>query len=243
MNSILDFKTLYPQLEEKHRIIFDELVGIFTDFKKLGYFLSLLEKEVNEVMTSGFKIETAHFDEFGNTVPDDELEFVLRKHELQFGFSSEIAYAPAGNEGVGEGGIKLPMETFRKIISSHQVFYDYGASRIHGEITHRIQLYILLNHISNNFTIEPQKLPTAATELYELTINEKNTRIYKRDAKSDPYTKYLWNDVFDYGPKKMHDARSPLWLNIELIKGQYRELCPAISQSLTKRYVARHGYV
>jgi hypothetical protein len=76
---------------------------------------------------------------------EDALESILRKFEIETGFSSVIIIQPDdGNNGI------LSASQFKSLLRYGHPLDDNGAGTQHGRFSHRIQFYLLGQYMKNN---------------------------------------------------------------------------------------------
>lgn len=171
-------------------------------------------------------------DENGVPVVCDWLDEALGDFELEAGFDTRLAVIPAPHTQAEDLRSNKLGDAFREILLSGRPIIDFGTDRNHGELSHRLQWYI-----AGSSLLWLRQRETSG--LYRELGKTAYKRTYYRNNLDRPYTKTLWTDLFDLGPTKMLDARSPAWLNLSLIYGELSVLCPNLSASISQRYFHR----
>jgi hypothetical protein len=239
----LSIQTLYPTMAPDYQCDYEEIRLLLATPSRVLLHLERLEAAIKEVAPDDPDLENTYQNELGERTPFDSLEVALLKTERAFGFS-DVVYVPPGGKAFSDpnyGGNKILYGDWTAMIQGAHPFRDYGASRPHGEITHRIQWYLLCVACEMGAVSLSTNNQTRVVDLYRATSLEGHKRLYHRLSDDVKYVKSVWSDLFDYGLTKIIDARSTIWIQRELLFCDWRNYFPELSRALRNRFVARRG--
>lgn len=211
---------------------FDRLRSWLISFDLVRHHLRALEQNVAETPAVGPRPD------IDERILFDALESALEDFERAYGFRNPIVLQSM-HLANGQIVTTLSRAEFENVVAQRHPFVDLGTDRMHGDLSHRLQWFI----ICGAFKETPFELPTwccgDVVALYSAAGSATYTRQYKRNVLDAAYEKSLWSDLFDLGPTRTVDARSPAWLTQNLLYGELAKTCPVISACVTDRYARR----
>lgn len=239
----LPINVLYPSMAPDYQHDYEAIRCLLACPARVLVHLEHLEAALNSIAPSDPNLLKTYKGERGDPIPFDGLEVALGEMELRFGFGEVIHIPPGGNQfsDPNYGGNKITFGEWTSMIQGAHPFRDYGASRPHGEITHRIQWYLVCVACEDHKISFANNYSSHVCDLYRATSMREHRRLYHRPSDGVKYIKSVWSDLFDYGLTKIIDARSTIWIQRELLFCDWRNYFPLLSRQLRARFVARGG--
>ena len=239
----LPIHALYPEMHPDYQQDYEAIRLLLASPSAVILQLEKIETALALVSNDDSRFTQTCLNERCEPVAFDRLEITLLETEHRFAFGDVVHIPPGGNDfdDPNYGSNKVTAKAWRDMIEGAHPFRDYGASRPHGENTHRIQWFFICAAFESGYLKLSANKPDRICDLYRATTHKPHKRVYFRPSDGVRYVKSVWTDLFDFGLTKVIDARCTIWIQREILFGDWKNYFPFLFKDLAARFVARGG--